>query len=135
MYLATYWAIRADPELTGSRAAAIAATPLATPAPSACRSAVLTFDRYLTTHSGSFRPAPRLVQDQQVGAGQHGAGNHATHFFTTRQDVALFKHLFTGEQHFAQKSPDVYFIFVFFGGKLTQPVNEVVIGLEERFVV
>ena len=75
----------------------------------------------------------RGIENHCVGVLHHHAGDHAAHFFTTRQYRRAFEQFFTGEEHFAEESFQIDFARIV--GVLREPVYQIHVGVEERGVV
>ena len=72
------------------------------------------------------------VEDETVGIAQLHAGDHATHLFTSREDVDLLENFFVFEEHAAEEGLEIHLIAF---AVLREPVEHVQVGVEELGVV
>ena len=66
-----------------------------------------------------------LVQDQDIGAKEHHAGEHTADLFTAGEDLDWLVYIVPGEEHLAQEAPEIGFVGV--GGILFQPFEDAVL--------
>ena len=72
------------------------------------------------------------VEDETVGIAQLHAGDHATHLFTSREDVDLLENFFVLEEHAPEEGLEIHLIAF---AVLREPVEHVQVGVEELGVV
>ena len=72
------------------------------------------------------------VEDETVGIAQLHAGDHATHLFTSREDVDLLENFFVFEEHAAEEGLEIHLIAF---AVLREPVEHVQVGVEKLGVV
>ena len=70
----------------------------------------------------------RLIQKQNVCAGDHHLGEQAAYALSAGENIQMFYTVLTGEKHTSKESTDVSGILDF--GKLSQPVNDCKVRIE-----
>ena len=75
----------------------------------------------------------RLVEDQDVGAGDHHFREHTAHALASGEDLELFDAVLAGEQHAAEEAADVGGVLDL--GILGQPVRDAEIAVKLPRVV
>ena len=74
----------------------------------------------------------RRVEDETVGIAQLHAGDHATHLFTSGEDVDLLENFFVLEEHATEEGLEIHLIAF---AILREPVEHIQVAIEEFCVV